>query len=149
MVSSEDLGEYRLKLISFPKYVLHSSFSRGKEVREKEVTWSYGFVWDIDTNDTEWDRLSLYAMLSLNRKTDNFTIAKLHVTSVYEVSKGISFKTKYKILTDTANMQGAQVQGAWRVKIQNPSVARILPQSYDRIVSLETDLKRMIYEKWE
>jgi len=145
----DEQAVYKLKSISFPKYALHPSFSRGKEIREKETVWSYGFHWDVDTTDPEWDTISLYGMLNLKRKADNFDIAKLHITSVYEVSKGMSFSIKYKVLTDTSNQQSAQLQGAWRIKVKNPSIAKILPQAYNRILGLEIDLKKIIYEKWE
>ena len=56
---------------------------------------------------------------------------------------------KYSILIDLCNQVMAQTQGIWRVKVQNPCLSRLVMQSHDLVLSMETDFKRLIYEQWE
>ena len=145
----DDVAQIRLKSIVFTKYKLDPSYSRGKEVGAKEAGWSCGVNWDIDTTGVEWNELRIHILLNLYRKKDNFSIVRLNTTTAYYVSKGHSFNMKYSILIDLCNQVMAQTQGIWRVKVQNPCLSRLVMQSHDLVLSMETDFKRLIYELWE
>ncbi len=145
----KEVAQVKLKSIAVTKYKLDHSYSRGKEIREKDCGWSCGVNWDINTTAIDWDELNIYILLNLYRKKDNFSIVTLHTTTTYKVSKAHSFNMKYSILVEVCNQVMAQTQGMWRVKVQNPCLSRLVLQAYDLILSMETDFKRLIYEQWE
>ena len=144
-----EVAQVLLKSIAVTKYKLDTSYARGKEIKEREAGWSCGFNWNIDTTDSELDELRIFILLNLYRRNDNFSIVRLHTTTTYKVSKGLSFNMKYSVLVDLCNQVLGQTQGMWRVKVQNPCLSRLVVQGYDLILTMEKDFKRLIYEQWE
>ena len=112
-----EVAQVLLKSIAVTKYKLDTSYARGKEIKEREAGWSCGFNWNIDTTDSELDELRIFILLNLYRRNDNFSIVRLHTTTTYKVSKGLSFNMKYSVLVDLCNQVLGQTQGMWRVKV--------------------------------
>ena len=142
-------GECNLISIVFPKFKIDSSYSRGKEICDKEISWSFGVNWDVNTTGIELDILRIYIYLDMIRIKDGFNIVKMDTCVTYEVCKNLSFADKYKFIENCCNDASAQVQGAWHVKVYNPSLAKHLPQTYNKVLELETVIKESIYQKWE
>jgi len=149
MNGANEAGSYILKSIIFPKFKLDPSYVRATTIETGHVFWRLGINWDVNTDDAKWDELKIFNQLDLYRKKDDFHIARLHSVSTYKISKGISFSEKYSILLNLCNKAVAQLQGAWRVKMRNSSVATYLHQAFNKALQMETDFKQMIYEKWE
>ena len=149
MNGANEARSYILKSIAFPKFKLDASYVREKTIQTGQVFWRLGINWNVNTDDAQWDELKIFNQLDLYRKTDDFHIARLYSVSTYKISKGISFSGKYFMLLNLCNQAAAQLQGAWRVKMRNSSVATYLPQAFNKASQVEVDFKQMIYEKWE
>lgn len=149
MTEENEIVSFTLISIVFDKFKLDPSYSRGKASAENQVTWFLGLNWTVNVNYGDKDELKIFNQLDMYRKKDHFNIAKMHIITTYTVSKGISFATKYKLLIELCNQTAGHLQGAWRVKIQNHSIATILPQAYNKVLKMEQEFKKMIYENWE
>ena len=149
MNGTNEAGSYILQSIAFPKFKLDASYIREKTIQAGQVFWRLGINWDVNTDDAQLDKLKIFYQLDLYRKEDNFHIARLHSVSTYKVSKGMPFSEKYAMILTLCNRAMAQLQGAWHVKMRNPSVAAYIPQAFNKALQMEVDFKEMIYEKWE
>lgn len=149
MTGNEETISYKLIGIVTTKRKLHSSYAEGKKIRETDCSWGQGINWKVKQFNEDWDEVKIFTELYLYRKKDHFEIASLFVTTTYHVNRGLGFDTKYKLLVLLCNNASGHIQGAWRMKIKNDCINRYVPQSYNKILEMETDLKRMIYEDWE
>ncbi len=140
---------YKLIHIGFRRRKLHSSYAGGKTIRETETSWEQGINWEVKKVDDEWDEVVIFTELYLYRKRDHFEIASLELTSTYYVGRGLSFDTKFKILVLLCNSACGHMQGAWRLKIKNDCINRLIPSSYNKVLEMKTEFKKMIYEDWE
>ena len=149
MNGKSDTVTYGLKSIVFPEFYLNPSYSGKEYIAPNCVMWTLGINWLIETTGIQSDEVQVFQQLNLFVKEDNLNIARLHSVSTYFAGKGISFAAKYTLLVELCNNAASQLQGAWRAKICNPFVASIVPPAYNKVLQMDTDLKQLIYEKWE
>ena len=53
------------------------------------------------------------------------------------------------MLNEAYNSTVTHVQGIWKLKVYNLSVAKYLVQAYNKVLQDEQELEKSIYEDWE
>ncbi len=147
--NKKETGSIGLTRISLDKFKLDASYSKGKEIKPGDAGFNLVYVWKVSPFDEEWDELTMTLELLLYRLKDRFIIVKMTVTSVFMVTKGVIFKVKVNMLNEAFNSTVTHVQGIWKLKVYNLSVAKILPQAYNKVLQDEQGLEKDIYEDWE
>gem|GEM_PF-2736361 len=145
----KETGSISLTKISLNKFKLDASYGRGKEIKEGDAGFTLMYVWKVSPLDEEWDELTMTIEIELYRLRDRFSIVKMTVSSIFKVTKGVIFRVKVNMLNEAFNSTVTHVQGIWKLKVYNLSVAKILPQAYNKVLEDELALEKSIYEDWE
>ena len=148
-MAGEYKTEYKAVSITFPSFYVCKDYVSIKELNDKEITWLVVCDFSVRSIDDEWDELTIDFRLALSRKEDGYKIAELVTKSIYNVSAGMKFEHKYRMIRIAMNQTASQVQGAWVVKNTNPHVKIHLPQAYNKIDEHETEYKERLYKVWE
>lgn len=148
-MAGEYKTEYKPVSITFPKFYVCKDYDSIKELKDKEITWLAVCDFKVRSIDEEWDELTMDFRLALSKKLDGYKITELVTKSIYNVSAGMKFEHKYRMLKIASNQTTCHAQGAWVVKNTNPYVKKHLPQAYNKIEELETEFKERIYKIWE
>ena len=145
----KETGGISLLKISVDKFKLDASYSRGKEVKSGDAGYNLVYIWNVSPLDDEWDELKMTIELELYRIKDRFRIVEMSVTSIFKVTKGVTFRVKVNMLNEAYNSTVTHVQGIWKLKVYNLSVAKYLVQAYNKVLQDEQELEKSIYEDWE
>ena len=147
--NKKETGSLRLQKIVVDAVKLDASYSRGKEIKITDVGFTCLPQWKVTPLDDEWDVMTMNFVMQLYRLRDKFIIVKVGVTSTYNVSTNVSFAVKVNLLSTMYNATSAHIQGIWKLKIHNPCIAGLLPQTYDKLSDDEAAMHKSIYEGWE
>ena len=145
----KETGGISLLKISVDKFKLDASYSRGKEVKSGDAGYNLVYIWNVSPLDDEWDELKMTIELELYRIKDRFRIVEMSVTSIFKVTKGVTFRVKVNMLNEAYNSTVTHVQGIWKLKVYNLSAAKYLVQAYNKVLQDEQELEKSIYEDWE
>lgn len=141
--------EYKPVSITFPRFYVCKDYVSIRELNDKKIEWLVVCDFKVRSIDDEWDELTIDYRLALSRKHDGYKIAELVTKSIYNVSAGMKYEHKYRMLKIAVNQTTCQAQGAWVVKNTNPYVKKHLPQAYNRMDEIETEFKERLYKVWE
>jgi hypothetical protein len=144
----KETGGISLLKISVDKFKLDASYSRGKEVKSGDAGYNLVYIWNVSPLDDECDKLKMTIELELYRIKDRFSIVKMSVSSIFRVTKGVTFRVKVNMLNEAYNSTVTHVQGVWKLKVYNVSLAKYLVQAYNKILQDEQELEKSIYEDW-
>ena len=139
----------RIKRIVFSDFFVHSDYATNKTIIDKDVKWMLFSDFKVGKRTNEWDEITVEQKIVVAKKSDDSSVAVLKVNSTYEVSAGMTFDYKFRMIGELINSAIGQLQGGWIVKHTNPHLKEFLPQAFFKEKMIADFLKKAVYERWD